>query len=74
MSLAAALHQAIHWTSLAGLAPPQSRHRGISLSRPLTALLSAAPAIGQLLGLALSRIRELDADATALELPGTRTR
>jgi len=33
-------------------------------------LLSAAPAIGQLLCLALSRIRESDADATALELTG----
>jgi heat shock protein HtpX len=31
-------------------------------------VLSAAPAIGQLLCLALCRIRELDADATALEL------
>jgi heat shock protein HtpX len=39
-------------------------------SRPLAMLLSAAPALGQLLGLALSRVRELDADATALELTG----
>jgi heat shock protein HtpX len=30
--------------------------------------LSSAPAIGQLLYLALSRVRELDADALALEL------
>ena len=32
--------------------------------------MSAAPVISQLLYLALSRIRELDADATALELTG----
>ena len=33
-------------------------------------VLGMQPAIGRLLGLALSRIRELDADATALELTG----
>ncbi len=38
--------------------------------RPLATLLSAAPTLGQLLGLALSRVREMDADATALELTG----
>src|SRR5439155_15407701 len=36
--------------------------------RPLAMLLGGASAIGQLLCLALSRIRELDADAFALEL------
>jgi heat shock protein HtpX len=35
---------------------------------PLAALLSAAPAVGQLLWLGLSRIRESDADVVALEL------
>jgi len=67
---AAALRRAIEWTSLAGLALLRSQHGGMPVNRPLAALLSAAPVIGQLLGLALSRTRELDADATALELTG----
>jgi heat shock protein HtpX len=66
MNWAAALHRAIEWTSLTGLA--SLRAHDVAPGRGLTALLSAAPAIGQLLCLALSRIRELDADATALEL------
>ncbi len=70
MSWAAALHRAIEWTSLTGLASLRAQHGGMPINRSLTALLSAAPAIGQLLRLALSRTRELDADATALELTG----
>jgi heat shock protein HtpX len=74
MSWATALQRAIDWTSLAGLALLRARHHhdhgGAAASRPLAALLSAAPALGQLLGLALSRVREMDADATALELTG----
>ena len=73
MSWAVNLHRAIHnWTALASLAllRPQRHHGGMAASRPLAALVSAAPALGQLLGLALSRVRELDADATALELTG----
>ena len=70
MSWVAALHQAIEWTSLTGLALLRTRNGGILGSLPLAVLLNAAPAIGQLLGLALCRIRELDADATALELTG----
>src|SRR5712672_2372659 len=66
MNWAAALHRAIEWTSLTGLA--SLRAHDVAAGPGLTALLSAAPAIGQLLCLALSRIRELDADATALEL------
>lgn len=66
MSWAATLHRAIEWTSLTGLA--SLRAHDVAVGRGLTALLSAAPAVGQLLCLALSRIRELDADATALEL------
>jgi heat shock protein HtpX len=42
----------------------------MALRRPLAALLRAAPIIAQLLRLALSRTRELDADATAIELTG----
>jgi heat shock protein HtpX len=68
MSWAAALHRSIEWTSLTGLALLQ--HSGTPDSRPLAALLRAAPSIAQLLRLALSRTRELDADATALELTG----
>jgi heat shock protein HtpX len=69
ISWAAALHRAIEWTSLAGLALLlQAQTGGAAAGRPPAMLLSAAPAIGQLLCLALSRVRELDADATALEL------
>jgi heat shock protein HtpX len=70
MSWAAALHRAIEWTSLTGLALLSAQHRGMAANRPLAALLHAAPSIAQLLRLALSRTRELDADATALELTG----
>lgn len=72
MSWATALRRAIDWTSLAGLALLRTRHNhgAMRASRPLATLLSAAPTLGQLLGLALSRVRELDADATALELTG----
>src|SRR5260370_7197110 len=70
MSWAAALHRSIEWTSLAGLALMRAQHGGMAISRPLAALLHAAPSIAQLLRLALSRTRELDADATALELTG----
>ena len=70
MSWAAALHRSIEWTSLAGLALLRAQHGGMAVSRPLAALLRAAPSVAQLLRLALSRTRELDADATALELTG----
>jgi heat shock protein HtpX len=70
MDWAAALHRSIEWTSLAGLALSRAQHGGMALSRPLAELLRAAPSIAQLLRLALSRTRELDADATALELTG----
>jgi len=69
MSWAAALHRAIEWTSLTGLAVLRAQDGGAD-RRPFAALLSAAPTLGRLLGLALSRTRELDADATALELTG----
>lgn len=70
MSWAAALHRAIEWTSLMGLARLPAQHRGAPDHRPLAALLRAAPSIAELLRLALSRTRELDADATAIELTG----
>jgi heat shock protein HtpX len=66
MTWASMLHHAIALTSLASLAA--LRERESLSSAPLAALLRCASAIGQLLYLALSRIRELDADATALEL------
>jgi heat shock protein HtpX len=70
MNWAAALHRAIEWTSLTGLALLRAQNTAANtpVCPPLAALLSAAPTIGRLLCLALSRIRELDADATALEL------
>src|SRR5260370_17458761 len=70
MSWAAALHRSIEWTSLAGLALLRAQHGGMAVSRPLAELLRAAPSVAQLLRLALSRTRELDADATALQLTG----
>ena len=66
MTWAGMLNRAIALTSLASLAALQRRDG--APERPLAALLSCASAIGQLLYLALSRIREFDADATALEL------
>jgi heat shock protein HtpX len=69
MRWAAALHQAITRASLVGLMSLrlQSGSAGTA-DRPLAVLLGGASAIGQLLCLALSRIREFDADACALEL------
>jgi heat shock protein HtpX len=68
MGWVAALHRAIEWTSRSALALLRARGGGAAATTPLAALMSAAPAIAQLLGLALCRSRELDADATALEL------
>jgi heat shock protein HtpX len=68
MHKATMLMQIIEWTSAAGLASRQGRNDRNSLDRALTTLLTAAPALSRLLLLALSRIREFDADATALEL------
>jgi heat shock protein HtpX len=70
MSWAATLRHAIEWTAATGLAAMQNHAGGRIANAPLQAVLSAAPAIGELLALALCRIRELDADATALELTG----
>ena len=70
MGWANALLRAIELISLNGLAWLWAQGAGAAPARPLTILLRAAPALGQLLCLALSRIRELDADATALELTG----
>jgi heat shock protein HtpX len=66
MSWASMLHRAIVLTSLTCLAALQRGAR--SVPAPLAALLGCASAVGQLLCLALSRIREFDADATALGL------
>jgi heat shock protein HtpX len=69
MSWAAALQRAVALTSVAGLTTLQRQPNGAVMSaRPLALLLSVASAIAQLLCLALSRVRELDADALALEL------
>jgi heat shock protein HtpX len=68
MGWVASLHRAIEWTSSFALAGLRARNGGAAATAQLTALLNAAPAIARLLGLALCRSRELDADATALEL------
>ena len=70
MGWAAALHRAIERTSLTGLALLRTQNGSAATGRPLATLLSAAPAIGHLLGMALSRIREMDADAAAIEFTG----
>jgi heat shock protein HtpX len=69
MDWAAVLNRAIERVSPAVLAALRARGER-SPGGPLASLLSAAPTVGRLLLLALSRIRELDADATALELTG----
>jgi heat shock protein HtpX len=68
MGWVTALRRAVEWTSSSALASLRARDGGAAATAPLAALLGAAPAIAQLLVLALSRSRELDADATALEL------
>jgi heat shock protein HtpX len=69
MGWAAALQRAISLSSVVGLMTLQ-QHKGgpAKPAQPLALLLSAASGIAQLLCLALSRVRELDADALALEL------
>ena len=69
LSLAAGLNRAIAFSSLAASVSLPAAYGRPSVSQgPLDWLLGAAPQIGELLCLALSRIRELDADALALEL------
>jgi heat shock protein HtpX len=69
MRWAVALHQAIARASLVGLMSLRMQTgSAMPPHGPLALLLGGAAAIGQLLCLALSRIRELDADAFALEL------
>ena len=65
MDWAMSLQRALAITALAGLAPRQSH---LAANTALAAFLRSAPSIGQLLYLALSRSRELDADARALDL------
>jgi heat shock protein HtpX len=65
MRWAAALHRMIALISLSGLTSSQGNW---VLGRPLAVLLRCASTISHLLCLALSRARELDADAFALEL------
>ncbi len=70
MSWAAELQRAIALTSVMGLAtmmPPWTSASAMSI-QPMAILLNAASSIAQLLCMALSRVRELDADALALEL------
>ena len=68
MGWAAALQRAIATTSAGGLLALHAQSRASARGRPLTVLLSGAAAIAQLLSLCLSRLREFDADALALEL------
>jgi heat shock protein HtpX len=63
MRWAAGLHRTIATTSMLALASTNAHSHS-----PMGVLLRSAPAVGQLLVLALSRIRELDADALAMDL------
>lgn len=65
MDWATSLQRAVAVTALAGLA---ARQGDWGANTSLAAFLRSAPSIAQLLYLALSRSRELDADATALDL------
>jgi heat shock protein HtpX len=65
MDWAMSLQRAVAVTALAGLA---GRRTHWVANTALAAFLRSAPSIGQLLYLALSRSRELDADARALDL------
>lgn len=66
MSLASSLQRAVSWVALAGaMANPETRFHS---PQPLASwVFNSAPAIGELLCLGLSRVRELAADALALE-------
>ncbi len=68
MSLAAAVQGEIASSALRGMAELAMRGQDWDEARPLALLLAAAPALARLLFLALSRIRELAADAMALDL------
>jgi heat shock protein HtpX len=65
MDWATSLQRAIVVTALSGLS---AQRNGWGAGPALAALLRSAPSIAQLLYLALSRSRELDADARALDL------
>jgi heat shock protein HtpX len=65
MDWATSLQRAIAVTALAGLA---ARRSAWGVNTALAAFLRSAPSIAQLLYLALSRSRERDADARALDL------
>jgi heat shock protein HtpX len=66
MAFSASLQRAVGIASLAGLATLARRRT--PLAAPLMWLLESAPVIAELLCLGLSRIRELAADALALDL------
>jgi heat shock protein HtpX len=65
MDWATSLQRAVAITALAGLS---AKRNDTLANAALAAFLRSAPSIGQLLYLALSRSRELDADARALDL------
>ena len=71
MNWAASLQRSINRVSADGLNLAASC-RAAAPQSPLFWLLKSAPAIAELLFLALSRFRELEADALALELTGDR--
>jgi len=70
MSWATALHRAMKGRRLTGCVAAGRKIGGTAANLPMAALLRAPLRSLQLLRLALVPHRELDADATALELTG----
>ena len=68
MSWAAAVQREIDASALHGIVEMLSRRRDLAHVGPHAALLALAPAVARLLFFALSRVRELAADAMALDL------
>ncbi len=68
MNWAAAIQGEIAGAALRGIAGLRARGKDLDALAPLALLLVAAPALARLLFLALSRVRELAADAMAAEL------
>jgi len=68
MNWAAAIQGEIDISALRGIAELASRRKDTARLGPQALLLAAAPALARVLFLTLSRVRELAADAMALEL------
>ena len=68
MNWAAAIQGEIATSAMHGIAELAAQRKDFARADPQALLLAAAPAVARLLFLALSRVRELAADAVALDL------